>query len=408
MRNRCQRVACVLAVAGLGLTPLPAAIGEEPFFKNLGAMESIADMSADGSTLITTKGSYWTEATGLVSLGSPPGWSGSVRTNGISADGSVIVGSLRNEAGKTEAFRWENGMFEPLGSLGDGGGSSEAFGVSADGTTIAGKARWPDGVAQAFRWTAEEGMVGLGDVPSGSGRSVAFGISDDGSTVVGVQYPEGARSEAFRWSAEEGMVGLGGLASDQVSSSAFDVSRDGSVVVGVSRSDRGSEAFRWTLEDGMVGLGGLAVLPNGWFISTAEAVSGDGRIVVGNSVIGTIPGGRPPGNIDRPFYWEAEHGMRFLQDVLQDDYGLDLMGWELWYVTDISADGRTIVGDAIPPDGGRVKWMARVPEPGTGILWLVACLWVGRRRRGRGSAGRHRRRQRPRVRGVDAGAVGGV
>jgi len=109
------------------------------------------------------------------------------------------------------------------------------------------------------------------------------------------------------------------------------------------------EAFRWTADAGMVGLG----VPPGWTGSGAADVSGDGSIVVGTA-------GRPlgPGTESRAIIWDAVHGMRILQDVLETDYGLDLTGWTLWEATDISTDGRAIVGMGINPNGGNGGWLA--------------------------------------------------
>jgi probable HAF family extracellular repeat protein len=120
---------------------------------------------------------------------------------------------------------------------------------------------------------AEPFFIGLGDLPGGAVHSRAFGVSADGSVVVGSTgaAPSSSGSQAFRWTVDTGMVGLG----ESFSSAAFDVSADGSVIVGWSVY---GQAFRWTQDTGMVGLGDF---PGGLFLSSANAVSGDGSIVVG-------------------------------------------------------------------------------------------------------------------------------
>jgi hypothetical protein len=70
------------------------------------------------------------------------------------------------------------------------------------------------------------------------------------------------------------------------------------------------------------------------------------------------------------FIWDAEHGMRNLQDLLVNDYGLDLTGWRLSRARGISADGLTIVGSAYHPNGDVEAWIAHIPEPT--MLWLLA------------------------------------
>src|SRR5262245_47092881 len=80
--------------------------------------------------------------------------------------------------------------FVRLGDLPGGGLSSFATGVSADGSVVVGSSSSatsgpnPDD-REAFRWTAATGMVGLGFLPGGTfSDSGAFGVSADGSVVV--------------------------------------------------------------------------------------------------------------------------------------------------------------------------------------------------------------------------------
>jgi hypothetical protein len=62
--------------------------------------------------------------------------------------------------------------------------------------------------------------------------------------------------------------------------------------------------------------------------------------------------------------------MRSLQQVLTNDYGLDLTGWSLNVANAISADGLTIVGSGTNPNGLTEAWIASldgepVSQPGT-------------------------------------------
>ena len=50
--------------------------------------------------------------------------------------------------------------------------------------------------------------------------------------------------------------------------------------------------------------------------------------------------------------------MRAIQDVLENDYGLDLTGWTLTDAHDISEDGTVIVGAGINPNGDIEAWRA--------------------------------------------------
>src|SRR5262245_238648 len=168
----------------------------------------------------------------------------------------------------------------PLGSLRPGCSfCSEANGVSADGSVVVGDADYLIN-REAFRWTSAGGMVGLGDLPGGDFYSNANAVSADGSVIVG-NSSSASGLEAFRWTSGGGMVGLGYLPG-WVESSAYGASADGSVIVGntsFSSSSLNGQAFRWTSAGGMVGLGDL---PGGQFYSGASGVSADGSVIVGN------------------------------------------------------------------------------------------------------------------------------
>lgn len=122
----------------------------------------------------------------------------------------------------------------------------------------------------------------------------------------------------------------------------------------------------------MVGLGDL---PGGDFGSDAHAVSIDGAVVVGGSVAGE-------NGWSAAFVWEEGHGMRSLEYVLANDCGLDLTGWWLMEAMDVSADGTTIVGYGINPDGQTEAWIATIPEPTTLSVLALGGFALLRRRRG--------------------------
>jgi probable HAF family extracellular repeat protein len=191
----------------------------------------------------------------------------------VSDQGRVVVGESQTDGGR-QAFRWTQAA--GMVSLGTPAldETSIAYGVSADGKIIVGTQ-----CKVAFRWTEEQGMTSLGDLPGGQKKSTALAVSSDGKVVVGCGSTDNG-TEAFRWTAETGLQGLGNLTGGGLFSAADGVSRDGSVIVGTAKSDNGTEAFRWTATDGMTALGDL---PDGEFSSAAHAVSGDGKIVVGRA-----------------------------------------------------------------------------------------------------------------------------
>jgi len=297
--------------------------------------------------------------------------------NGVSDDGSVVVGESSSASG-TQAFRWTSaGGMVGLGFL-PGIAFSAASGVSADGSVIVGGGgNGPEAFTnEAFRWTSSGGMAGLGFLPGiptngAQTYSNALALSADGSVVVG--YGSSASGEqAFRWTLGGGIVGLGYLSAGTFPFSlATALSRDGSVVVGVSNSSNtGSrdQAFRWTSGGGMVGLG---FFPAGK-TSFASGTSADGSVVVGS--------GEAPFLGNSAFIWDATHGMRSLQQLLTDD-GLNLTGWTLQDARAISADGNTIIGTGRDPSGNSQAWIAVIPEPGTGLLVMAGVLGLAISRR---------------------------
>jgi uncharacterized membrane protein len=133
-------------------------------------------------------------------LGDLPGGQFSSIANGVSANGSVIVGAGSTGFGPYdfEAFRWDaNDGMQGLGYL-PGSSSSVAFDVSADGTIVVGSS------GGAFIWDRDHGMRSLLDLLVTAGvdltgwvLSAATAISADGLTVVGNGLNPYGRQEAW-------------------------------------------------------------------------------------------------------------------------------------------------------------------------------------------------------------------
>jgi probable HAF family extracellular repeat protein len=284
---------------------------------------------------------------------------------GVSADGSVVVGMVESFPQQSRAFRWTRALgTQYLGTL--GGNASIAYGVSANGSVVVGWAHNTNGERRAFRWTAATGMVDLGTL--GGDQSEARGVSADGSVVVGWAHNGAGERRAFRWTAATGMIDLGTLGGAE--SEAWAVSADGSVVVGIAQDATGEwRGFRWTAQTGMIALGTrpfsptgrsmspqtarswsahltVAIstafrwteatgmtdlpLPSGASVSFAYGVSGDGNIVVGGVDL-----------MARAFRWRASGEMDDLNSTYANLIGGGAM---LWLATDVSPDGRYIVG----------------------------------------------------------------
>ena len=306
------------------------------------------------------------------------------QARGVSADGSVVVGFGHSDDGR-EVFRWTdaNGMqlmdvqfasdgidisgeeFWPTGVSADGnvviGYKSDmlfkwivnsnrvdlvdvplglAEGVSSDGGIVVGRGKLATtpGDWEAIVWDNTGSVTGLGILPAEGDNSRAYDVSSDGSVVIGRSEVTSIPTvEAFRWDAINGMVGLGSLTGES-ESAARAISADGNVIVG---SSSGS-AFRWDSSNGMVNLGAFS----------PTDVSDDGNVVVGNGSPDT-------------FRWDPVSGSQRIQILLVAE-GIDITGWHLVEATGVSADGTTIVGVAINPDGLTEAWVVTglpVPPP---------------------------------------------
>lgn len=265
----------------------------------------------------------WTRSGGLDQLESLPGVIGFV-PSGLNHNGSVVVGTSFFPDDSARAWRWTAaGGTQDLGLL-PGGLASIASGVSGNGQVVAGYAFTGDYSIYAVRWTSRGGLQSLGTLPGGN-YSMASAISDDGSTIVGQGDADGIE-RAFCWTARGGMRPLPWLSPDAPWGNAFGVNRNGQIVAGVS----GQQAVIWVRgvpRD-------LGRLP-GDDASIAFAVSGNGSVVGGYSFGGFSV---------RATLWTPATGLVDLNTYLPQ-LGVDLTGWDLQYVRDVSSGGRTIVGE---------------------------------------------------------------
>jgi probable HAF family extracellular repeat protein len=209
-------------------------------------------------------------------------------------------------------------------------------------------------------------MIDIGYLPGGDAYTEARAISADGRTVVGHSSSSYAY-QAFRWTAESGMQ-LIDLGTPGRPGEATGVSGDGKYVVGVTGSAGGclTDGFLWSEEGGTLEFG-----PVPDFLCLPELdVADDGQTIVGNSLSFIH-------DHMAPFIWDSEHGSRLLETVLTEDYGLDLTGWDLVWVSGVSSDGGIIAGYGTNPDGNCEAWIAGIPEPGAlGLATSAAGLAV--------------------------------
>lgn len=329
-------------------------------------------ISADGSTVVgeardssgTDQAFRWTAAGGMLGLGALEEGYDSFAV-AVSADGNVVVGNS-STSNNNHAFRWTQagGMVDlgDLSGLQDRSRYSQANGVSADGSTVVGYSYNADNNQRAFRWTASGGMANLGVLEGGS-YSDALGTSKTGDVVFGQSNtPQG--QQAFRWTQADGMVGLGHLGGNY--SYATAMNPDGTVVVGQSQTASiegfGSQvhAFRWTLAGGMSDLGTL-----GGSYSRATDLSADGEVVVGFSNSKDGPG--------QVFRWTQATGMQSVPDWLKANGVTVAEDWRLADGGEVytNATGNVVVGEGRNPENTNEIWLARVGPYGSGAVSLA-------------------------------------
>jgi MYXO-CTERM domain-containing protein len=108
-----------------------------------------------------------------------------------------------------EAFIWDasNGM-QAIGDLAGGAFRSLALGVSADGSIVVGSGAPGPGGEESSIWDGTNGIQGLGHLSGAHFEGWAFAASADGSIVVGTDFRSFGGYSAFVWDASRGMRNL--------------------------------------------------------------------------------------------------------------------------------------------------------------------------------------------------------
>lgn len=366
-------------LGGVGLGLLLASLGEA------GSMLTLFDSTAPNLSALTRDGQAFAghlpgaygyagrlQNGTLTSIEDPTGPYVDYIT-GISDEGAVVTGDLYRD--DIIAFRWENGVLQPLLGPGDtysfsGLGNS----VSGDGSIVVGTAGGGDPSGPAF-W--QGGVRTFLPVPEGTTGGYADGISADGRTIVGSIFgPD--RNHAVVW--RDGVMSiLPDLPGGTDYPSAINVSSDGSVIVGAVDSASGYSIARWVNGDLEV----LKRLPSGGgFAPAGHEVSDDGSIVMFTPGLMSVVWREGIGSKTFDLYAERHFGFSF-QDVIPNFTAV--------YVSEMTPDGNTF-GGVLYAENYNAKSFTLyldpsefvVPEPST--LALVGCaavglLWAGRRAR---------------------------
>lgn len=323
--------------------PLPGVNLTDP------VLSTARGISSNGQVVVGATGlqaARWLPGEVLEVLGVPAG-EAEAEALAASLTGQVVTGTgFTGNVGS--AFRWAGGFSEL------GGVNSHACGMSDDGSVIVGYAHDQTGQPRAFRWTAATGIQFLGTARTGA-PSFGWGISPDGSVVVGqTNTKQGPRG--FFYSSGSGYVILGTLPND-TASQAVAASLQGQLIVGTSSRQVFSGVQGFTsqiLRRTTTSFSGTGDLFGGQFQSAARDVSADGGVIVGS--------GKIDGGLSRAVYWTANNGLLDFQNLLHREFGVDLSGWNLTEATGVSADGLTVVGNGVNPQGRGQGWIARLPS----------------------------------------------
>ncbi|MFO0837161.1 MAG: hypothetical protein U1D55_01435 [Phycisphaerae bacterium] len=188
----------------------------------------------------------WTRAGGMQNLGTLPGGTFSYGY-AVSADGLVVVGDSDSLDGDI-AYRWTDaeGM-TPLGTLPVPFDYMVSNGVNADGSVIVGatSAFFPDGTGHAWLWTAALGLVDLNTYLPTLGIDLtgwtlidAGGVSADGQTIVGTGNHNGVEES---WIARLSCFTLSAIANATIC-------RSGAAAFSIVATGAGPFTYQWQIQ----------------------------------------------------------------------------------------------------------------------------------------------------------------
>jgi outer membrane autotransporter protein len=316
-------------IAGGASNPLAATTPERAYrysaagsYQNLGSFGATVNMRATGisgagdiivgnasditqtaspiSPLYIQSAFSWNATTGLSRLvdllAAPGGGSGPFsEANGISRDGSTIVGASRGSNGFAQAVYWRGNSviglgFLPGSSLPTSGnfqavGTTHALASDADGTIIVGTA-YGQVDDLAWRWTAASGMQDLNVIARNAGLNLngfvlnnAVGISDNGQSITGNAYSS-AQNQFLGFVLQLAQVTqsrlivtirLPGVTLSSIVNQSFSTQVDGLL--------NGRSVFTRTVTDPITGAGGVTALADAR--ATLRVGSGLRRVVIG-------------------------------------------------------------------------------------------------------------------------------
>lgn len=284
------------------------------------------------------------EAAGEVTRPEHPSYGKVWSIPALSADGTIWAGDVDTD-GKIIVYRPDG--YIDMGGL--GGGASHVYAINGAGTVVVGASRGENNDYRAFRWTEAGGIQSLGLLfSSGNARSYAHDVSGDGTRVVG-RHEQLGMTRGFVWlegatggeASNPQMYRLPGL-DDAGRWAAFAISDDGNYAAGYSDGNATlGLATRWDLTriaiDGTSSILNLGAFTGENGGSRATDISADGRVVVGSSGDGD--------GVTRAFRWVEGATTGVIHNVQMHDLGV--LGSDPLSESQanaVSRDGQYVVG----------------------------------------------------------------
>ncbi len=310
-------------------------------------------ISTDGRVVVGTaffdgrrEAFRWDSASGLTLLGDLDGDPAESSARAVASGGVRIVG-YAGPGATTVPIQVVPG--EPMQNLGDLlglAGSGVAMGVSSDGSVIVGYQHASPNPDSGWRWSAVDGLQLIDENQNFQGV-YPLSVSGDGAAIVGYGWT-GSTVIAFRWTASAGAVALQNSDGRSLASVARACSRDGGIVVGERRTEAlGESACRWSSAGEVQSLLDFNGTESD---SQAFGISADGTLTVGH-----IQGAAA--------VWPGAGSAIPLAEYLLTESNLDVSGWYLNSAQAVSGDARYIVGQGTPPGGGLRGFVAFVAPP---------------------------------------------
>ena len=324
------------------------------------------DLGPGGAAKVSNNGIYvcgnnypapgflWSESSGRINVGT-----GYTEAMGVSDNGKIAGRYLDpdlldpNGHPTYRAGYYQNNMWNPLPGyypILDSLSYTNADGISSDGSIIVGMEWVPGYKAEAIYWDSTGSINLLGRTGGGSSRAMDVAVTSNGFVIAGWDGVQaGADRRAFYWDPQPHFIGA--YDSTYPAGQSNGLNSDGSKIVGGSVG----APFVWSEPTGLEWL----TLNYLNYASYAKDIS-DNDIVVGYVSIGV---GNYQGFIKRPGWSD----IMFFKDYLIDSLGITgISDWYFPFVNSISADGLTIAGTAYPLNGGPNAYVVKIDNPTPG------------------------------------------